>query len=59
MAAELLTTAVQQELTELDEKLYLQCLAMPQRPTRESDGKTTDGMTVNLGGQQCLPEFSR
>jgi hypothetical protein len=28
MAAELLTTAVQQKLTELDEKLYLQCFAM-------------------------------
>lgn len=31
MAAELLTTAVQQELTELDEKLYLQCFAPPQK----------------------------
>jgi hypothetical protein len=30
-AAELLTTAVQQELTELDEKLYLQCFAMQQK----------------------------
>jgi len=31
MAAELLTTAVQQELTDLDEKLYLQCFGTPQK----------------------------
>ena len=31
MASELLATAVQQELSELDEKLYLQCFGAPQK----------------------------
>ena len=32
MASHLLTTAVQKELPELDEKLYLECFAVPNQP---------------------------
>ena len=42
MAAELLATAARQEKTQLDEKLYLECFAVP-KPTRKQKQVTAGG----------------
>ena len=44
MAGELLATAAQQEKTQLDEQLYLECFAVPPSPRKQTRNSTTGGV---------------
>ena len=44
MAGELLATAAQQEKTQLDEQLYLECFAVPPSPRKRTRDSTPGGV---------------